>query len=109
MLTDKRQYGHINRQKKSGGAWRWAVIAAVCMWGLAVCVWNSGRIAALFDYHAALGQPVVVVAGQPVYWPWKLIEWGAEYQRYEEVSRIVDQSYLLGAGVPMLLFICSSR
>ena len=104
-MAQSNKYGHISRQKKNGGAWRWAVIAAVCLWGLAVCVWNSGRIAALFDYHAVLGQPAVVLAGQPLYWPWKLLEWGSEYQHYEEVTRIVDQTYLMGVGVPLVLFI----
>ena len=104
--SNKGKYGHIKRHPQNGSqAWKWAVIAAVCLWGLAVCVFNAGRIAALFDYHPALGGPVITVAGYRCYWPWKLLQWASEFQRYEAVGRIVDQTYLMGVGVPMLLFI----
>lgn len=70
------KYGHIKRGSKSGGrAWKWVVIGAVCLWEAAVCIINAGRIAALFDYHSALGEPAFTVSGYPCYWPWKLLEW----------------------------------
>ncbi|MDL2259676.1 type IV secretory system conjugative DNA transfer family protein [Deltaproteobacteria bacterium OttesenSCG-928-K17] len=104
-MPPSNKYGHLSRQNKSGQAWKWAVIVAVCLWGLAVCIWNTGRIATLFNYHDALGQPIFVIAGRPIYWPLKLLEWSSQYQQYEEVTRIVDQTYLMGVGVPLVLFI----
>jgi len=100
------KYGHIKRNSQSGPqTWKWAVIGSVGLWGLAVSVFNSGRIATLFGHHPALGEPALTVAGYRCYWPWKLLEWASEFQQYEEVGRIVDQTYLMGVGVPLLLFI----
>jgi hypothetical protein len=48
MTANKNKYDHFSRASKGGSAWRWVVIAAVCLW-------NTGRIAALFGYHDALG------------------------------------------------------
>jgi len=54
------KHGHIKRTSSSGGqAWKWAVIAMVGLWALAVCVFNTGRIAALFGYHPALGDQAI--------------------------------------------------
>ncbi|UQZ88864.1 conjugal transfer protein TraG [Deltaproteobacteria bacterium Smac51] len=99
------QYGHLNRGKKSGQAWKWLIVGLVCLWGLGVCAWNTGRMASLFSYHEALGKPAFVAFERPWYWPWKLLEWAGEYQQYEEVTRIVDQTYLMGAGIPLVLFL----
>jgi type IV secretion system protein VirD4 len=100
-----KKYGHISRASKEGKAWHWVVVGLVCLWGLGVCLWNTNRLAALFNYHPALGTSAITIAGHPCYWPWKLLEWAAAYQQYEEVTRIVDQTYLMGAGVPLLLFL----
>ena len=106
MAGYKNDYGHVKRQNKSDSqAWKWAVIAVVCLWGLSVCLVSTDRIAALFDYHPALGEPAFTVAGHACYWPWKLLEWASQYQQYESVTKIVDQSYLIGAGVPLVLFL----
>lgn len=106
MSNKSNKYGHISRTSQGGSqTWRWLVVGLVCLWGLAVCFWNTGRLAALFGYHSALGEPAFVLAERPWYWPWKLLEWASEYQQYEEVTRIVDQTYLMGAGVPLVLFL----
>ena len=104
-MSSANQYGHLSKVKKSGQTWKWLIVGLVCLWGLGVCVWNTGRIAALFGYHEALGKPVFVAFERPWYWPCKLLEWSSAYQQYEDVSRIVDQTYLMGVGVPMVLFI----
>ncbi len=103
MKTNK--YGHISRAKKGSRAWRWAVVGLVCLWGLGVCLWNTERMAALFGYHSALGRPVFVAFDWPCYWPWKLVEWASRFRQYEQVTRIVDQTYLMGVGVPLVLFL----
>ena len=103
-MRSSNKYGHLNRDQKNSQAWKWAIVALVCLWGLMVCFWNTARIATLFDYHSALGEPAFVLAGRNWYWPWKLLEWASQFPQYEEVTRIVDQTYLLGVGVPLILF-----
>ncbi|MDL2260392.1 type IV secretory system conjugative DNA transfer family protein, partial [Deltaproteobacteria bacterium OttesenSCG-928-K17] len=105
-MPPSNKYGHLKRGSQSGGqAWKWAVIGAVCLWAVAVCVINAGRIAALFDYHPALGEPAFTISGYACYWPWKLLEWASRFQQYEAVGRIIDQTYLMGVGAPMVLFL----
>jgi hypothetical protein len=77
-LSSKGKYGHLSRSTKKGSVWRWVVIGLVCLWALAVCVWNTARIAALFGYHSALGQPAFSAFGKVWYWPWKLPQWAAQ-------------------------------
>jgi type IV secretion system protein VirD4 len=105
-MSKSNKYGHLRRKSKGGSRfWRWVVVGLVCLWALAVCVWNTARIAALFGYHSALGQPAFSAFGRLWYWPWKLPQWASEYQQYEAVTRIVDQTYLMAVGVPIILFL----
>ncbi|MDR1922625.1 MAG: hypothetical protein LBS31_12925, partial [Candidatus Adiutrix sp.] len=102
-MTSKNKYGHIRRNSKSGGqAWKWAVIAAVCIWGLAVCAWGTQRLAALFGYHKALGEPIGTAFGLQWHCPWKLLEWSEMAAQFDQAQAVVDQTYLVGAGLPLL-------
>jgi type IV secretion system protein VirD4 len=104
-LSSRGKYGHISRTSQGGKAWRRAIVGLVCLWGSGVCAWNTGRIAALFGYNSALGEPAFTVTGYRCYWPWKLLEWASRFQEHEEVARIVDQTYLMGAGLTLALFL----
>ena len=99
------KYGHIGRANADGTLWRWLIVGLIGLWGLVVCVWNSGRLAALFDNHPGLGAPLGKIGDFGIYWPWKILQWGRQYQQYEEVTRIVDQTYLMAVGGPLILFL----
>jgi type IV secretion system protein VirD4 len=104
-LSSKGKYGHISRAAQNGPGWRWLVIALIMVWWLAVCSFNAERVAALADYHPGLGQPLTRIGGYRLYAPWKILEWGSRYQQSEAVTKIVDQTYMAGVGLPLLLFI----
>ncbi|MDL2226468.1 type IV secretory system conjugative DNA transfer family protein [Deltaproteobacteria bacterium OttesenSCG-928-M10] len=103
--SNRGKYGHISRAAQSGSKWRWLVIALIIFWGLVVCSFNAERVAALANYHPGLGKPLAQIGGYRLYAPWKIIQWGSRYQQNERVTKIVDQTYLAGVGVPLVLFI----
>ncbi|MDR1676914.1 MAG: hypothetical protein LBS44_00815 [Deltaproteobacteria bacterium] len=62
------KYGHISRNNAAPyKGWRWLVVGLVCLWALAVCTWNAGRVAALFGHHQELGAPLGQVGGWALY------------------------------------------
>ncbi|MDL2226623.1 type IV secretory system conjugative DNA transfer family protein [Deltaproteobacteria bacterium OttesenSCG-928-M10] len=100
------KYGHQRRKKKGAAPKKQPFLVAVTLWVFAVFTWGAGRIAALFGYHAALGEPAFEAFERLWYWPWKVLTWSQEYgAKYKEMQQIVDQTYLAAVGVPMLLLL----
>ncbi len=98
------KYGQQRRKKPESKGARRFVPALIAVWATLVFSWGAGRIAAAFDYHPALGEPLFQAFGRPWYRPWKVLTWGEELgAQYPAIQRIVDQTYLAAVGVPMLL------
>lgn len=102
MPRDK-QYGHQKTSRTKGGqAKAWAVFGSIALWALGVCAWGTSRIAALAGYHADLGKPLFAAFDRAWYWPWKFLIWAEKYSHVPQVKQIVDKTYMVAVGVPML-------
>ncbi len=97
-------YGH-QRKEKSGGHWRWALVAVLFLWFVGVCAWNSSRLGSMLGYDAALGAPLGELGGRVWYWPWKIIVWGERFEGHRVIDSVVNQTYLLAVGLPVAVFL----
>ena len=99
------KYGHQRSKKKASKSRTWLILAGLAVWSLGVFTWGAGRIAALYGYHEALGQPAGEAFGRLWYWPWKVLVWGQEFASHKDIQQIVDHTYLACVGVPLLLML----
>ena len=100
------QYGHLRGKKKGEGrAWRLAVAGLFLLGSLAIFTWNALRIGVLLGHHPSLGPPLGRAWGRVWYGPWKILEWGELFREHGPVTRLIDQSYLFGVWLPVLIFL----
>lgn len=72
------------------------------------------RVAYLLGYQEALGQPLMVLLGYPVYEPWAWMFWSYHYEAYapwvfDQASLVTYSSFFLMFGVMVVLSIRRAR
>jgi type IV secretion system protein VirD4 len=78
-------------------------IALVAAIGLAGCAAATQTIAAIFAHQGALGSPAARLGGQPLYWPWAVAFWSAEWRdAYPRPFALAEFIILIGAGAGVL-------
>lgn len=74
MCAKKVQYG-LGEKSPRKTPLRWLYLPFMLLLGLGGMVLATQRIAAFFDYQAALGQPWGIAFGLPWYAPWSAFVW----------------------------------
>lgn len=74
MCAKKVQYG-LGEKSPQKTPLRWLYLPFMLLLGLGSMVLATQRIAAFFDYQAALGQPWGIAFGLPWYAPWSAFVW----------------------------------
>lgn len=91
------EYG-LKRGKKKIRKLRWIYLVFMVLLAIFCMALATQRIAAFFNYHPALGQPLGEVFGRSIYAPWQFLRWQSElaqYDAYGLISEVITQSQLL--------------
>ena len=99
MAAKKVQYGLGEETPKT--TLRWLYLPFILLLGLGSMALATQRIAAFFEYQAALGQPWGIAFGLPWYAPWSAFVWqegvGAN-DTYGFIEQAIAHSQVLSAS-----------
>ena len=96
MCAKKVQYGLGEEAPKT--PLRWLYLPFMLLLGLCSMILATQRIAAFFDYQAALGQPWGIAFGFPWYAPWSAFVWQEQFGKvdaYGFIDQAITHSQLL--------------
>ncbi|MGL4209463.1 MAG: hypothetical protein ACRCTY_08770, partial [Candidatus Adiutrix sp.] len=100
------KYGHQKIIKGDTRRIRWLIMGFILLWVFIICANGAGRMAIVIGLQEEFQEPLLAVGNFVFYWPWKLIGWSNKfYQNHAEISRILDETYLLGMGLPFAIFV----
>ena len=97
MAAKKVQYG-LGEKSPQKTPLRWLYLPFMLLLGLGSMVLATQRIAAFFDYQAALGQPWGIVFGIPWYAPWSAFVWQERFgasDAYGFIDQAITHSQVL--------------